>query len=115
MKYILSYIRPFVGKMMIGFSIKFVGTIMDLFLPMLLSIILDDIVPTGDKRAIFLCGGLMVICSIIAILGNIGANRMAARVAETPRKRSETTSSAGSPTSPQNSSTSSPFPPLRAA
>ncbi len=81
MKHILSYIRPFVGKMMIGFSIKFIGTIMDLFLPMLLSIILDDIVPTGDKRAIFLCGGLMVICSVIAILGNIGANRMAARVA----------------------------------
>ena len=81
MKHILSYIRPFVGKMMIGFSIKFIGTIMDLFLPMLLSIILDDIVPTGNKRAIFLCGGLMVVCSIIAILGNIGANRMAARVA----------------------------------
>ena len=81
MKHILSYIRPFVGKMMIGFSIKFIGTIMDLFLPMLLSIILDDIVPTGDKRAIFLCGGLMVVCSVIAILGNIGANRMAARVA----------------------------------
>ena len=81
MKHILSYIRPFVGKMMIGFSIKFIGTIMDLFLPMLLSIILDDIVPTGDKRAIFFCGGLMIVCSVIAILGNIGANRMAARVA----------------------------------
>ena len=81
MKHILSYIRPFLGKMMIGFSIKFIGTIMDLFLPMLLSIILDDVVPTGTKRAIFLCGGLMVVCSVIAILGNIGANRMAARVA----------------------------------
>lgn len=81
MKHILSYIRPFLGKMMIGFSIKFVGTIMDLFLPMLLSIIIDDIVPTGNRRNIFLCGVLMVICAVIAILGNIGANRMAARVA----------------------------------
>lgn len=81
MKHIFTYIRPFLGRMMVGFSIKFIGTIMDLFLPMLLSIILDDIVPTGDKRAIFLCGGLMIVCAIIAILGNIGANRMAARVA----------------------------------
>lgn len=81
MKHIFTYIRPFVGRMMVGFSIKFIGTIMDLFLPMLLSIILDDIVPTGDKRAIFLSGGLMIVCAIIAILGNIGANRMAARVA----------------------------------
>lgn len=54
---------------------------MDLFLPMLLSIILDDIVPTGNKTAVFLCGGLMILCAVIAILGNIGANRMAARVA----------------------------------
>lgn len=54
---------------------------MDLFLPMLLSIILDDIVPTGNIRAVFLCGGLMLVCAVIAILGNIGANRMAARVA----------------------------------
>ena len=81
MKHILSYIRPFVGTMMIGFCIKFIGTIMDLFLPMLLSVIIDDIVPTGNRTNIYLCGGLMVVCSIIAILGNIGANRMAARVA----------------------------------
>ena len=68
MKHILSYIRPFVGKMMIGFSIKFIGTIMDLFLPMLLSIILDDIVPTGDKRAIFFCGGLITRNSVSGAL-----------------------------------------------
>ncbi len=87
MKHILTYIRPFLGRMMVGFSIKFVGTIMDLFLPMLLSIIIDDIVPTGNKRNIFLCGGLMVVCAIIAILGNIGANRMAAKVARDTTER----------------------------
>ncbi|MGN1345384.1 MAG: ABC transporter ATP-binding protein [Eubacteriales bacterium] len=81
MKHILSYIRPFAGKMLMGFSIKFIGSIMDLFLPMLLSIILDDIVPTGVRRDIYLCGVLMFVCSVIAILGNIGANRIAARVA----------------------------------
>jgi len=67
--------------MALGFTIKFAGTIMDLFIPMLLSFIIDDVVPTENKRMIFLYGGLMVLCSVVAILGNIGANRMAARVA----------------------------------
>jgi len=67
--------------MMGGFVIKFIGTIMDLFIPMLLSYIIDDIVPTGNKNLIYICGALMLLCAIIAILGNIIANRMAARVA----------------------------------
>lgn len=81
MKYIISYVKPFFGKMAVGFGIKFVGTIMDLFIPMLLSYIIDDIVPTGIKRNIYLCGVIMLVCAIVAILGNIIANRMAARVA----------------------------------
>lgn len=81
MKYIIKYIKPFFGRMLVGFLIKFVGTIMDLFIPMLLSIIIDDIVPTGSMKNIFMAGLLMVVCSILAITGNITANRMAALVA----------------------------------
>ena len=81
MKYIISYVRPFWRRMMLGFGIKFIGSIMDLFIPMLLSYIIDDIVPTGNKTNIYLCGLLMFVCAVIAILGNIMANRMAARVA----------------------------------
>ena len=66
---------------MLGFAVKFGGTIMDLFLPMLLSFIIDDIVPTGNRTHIYLTGLLMLLCSVLAILGNIIANRMAARVA----------------------------------
>ncbi|MBE6598085.1 MAG: ABC transporter ATP-binding protein [Ruminococcaceae bacterium] len=73
--------------MTIGFSIKFVGTIMDLFIPMLLSFIIDDVVPTGNMGKIFAFGGIMVLCCIIAIVGNIAANRMAARVARDTTER----------------------------
>jgi len=66
---------------MLGFAVKFGGTIMDLFLPMLLSFIIDDIVPTGNRTHIYLTGLLMLLCSVLAILGNIIANRMAAKVA----------------------------------
>ena len=81
LKHVLRYVRPFFGKMMLGFTFKFGGTIMDLFLPMLLSAIIDDIVPTGNRRNIYLAGLLMLVCSVLAIAGNITANRMAARVA----------------------------------
>lgn len=81
LKYIISYVKPFFGKMCLGFVIKFIGTVMDLFLPMLLSVIIDDIVPTGNRTMIYICGALMLVCSVIAIVGNIAANRMAARVA----------------------------------
>ncbi len=67
--------------MCLGFVIKFIGTIMDLIIPMLLSVIIDDIVPTGNRSMIYACGALMLICAVIAIVGNIAANRMAARVA----------------------------------
>ena len=81
MKHVFSYVRPFFKKMAFGFVIKFGGTVMDLFLPLLLSFIIDDIVPTGNRTMIYLAGGLMFVCSVLAILGNVGANRIAARVA----------------------------------
>ena len=81
MRHIYSYVKPFLPKMMLGFLVKFVGTIMDLFLPMLLSTIIDDVVPTGNRKMIYILGGVMFICSVLAIVGNIAANRIAARVA----------------------------------
>ncbi len=81
MKHIIAYVRPFFPKMILGFIVKFGGTVMDLFLPMLLSTIIDDIVPTGSRKMIYAAGGLMLVCSVLAILGNVAANRLAARVA----------------------------------
>ncbi len=66
---------------MVGFCIKFVGSIMDLFIPMLLSYIIDDIVPTGSRIRIIGTGLLMFVCAVLAITGNVTANRMAALVA----------------------------------
>ena len=67
--------------MILGFSVKFIGTIMDLFLPMLLSVIIDDIIPTKNQGMVYLTGGIMIVCAVIALLGNVIANRMAAGVA----------------------------------
>lgn len=65
----------------VGFLIKFIGTIMDLCIPYILAYIIDSIIPVGDRGMIFLWGGIMLICSVLALAGNVTANRMASKVA----------------------------------
>ena len=81
MRKILIYLKPYYFSMAIGLTIKFIGSIMDLFLPWILSYIIDDVVPLRNINLVLLWGGAMVLCSVIALVTNIVANRMAARVA----------------------------------
>ena len=81
MRKILAYLRPYVSKMALGITIKFIGTIMDLFLPWILSYLIDVIVPKENMREILFYGALMLLCSVAAWAGNVLANRMASRVA----------------------------------
>ena len=67
--------------MTIGLAIKFGGTIFDLLIPVMLELIIDDVIPTGNAAKIYYYGGIMVLCSVLAVLGNVIANRMASRVA----------------------------------
>jgi len=91
LRYVFRFLRPHVPRMILGFLVKFTGTIVELALPMILSFMIDDVVPTGNKTAIYLWGGVMLACTVIALVGNITANRMAARVARntTEKLRSE--------------------------
>lgn len=66
--------------MSLGLLIKFIGTIMDLLLPWILATTIDHVVPTKSIPAILLWGGMMVVCSVVALVANIVANRMASRV-----------------------------------
>ncbi len=81
MKKMLGYVKPYFLRMSFGLFIKFLGTIMDLALPWILAYMIDDVVPKGNKQLIYLWGVAMLICAIIAVLGNIIANRMASKVA----------------------------------
>jgi ATP-binding cassette subfamily B multidrug efflux pump len=81
MKLLKNYLRPYIGRMSFGVSIKFFGSLMDLLLPWILAYIIDTIIPTKNVSAIFLWGGVMLLCSVIAVVTNIFANRMASSVA----------------------------------
>ena len=78
---VLRYLKPYYSRMGVGVTIKFVGTIMDLFIPYILAYIIDVVIPARNRVAVFSWGGLMILCSLLAVAFNIIANRMASKVA----------------------------------
>ena len=87
MRTVLSYLRPSAKKMAWGITIKFLGTVMDLFLPWILAFVIDTVVPRRSLAQIALWGGVMFLCSVLAVVGNIAANRSAARIARDTSER----------------------------
>ena len=75
-----QYLKPYIGRMSFGLLIKFTGTMMDLILPLLLAYVIDEVVPIKDVKAVYLYGGLMMLCAGVAFSFNVWANRMAAKV-----------------------------------
>lgn len=87
MKKLLYYLSPHYGRMSVGLAIKTVGTVVELFIPWILGYVVDSVLPTGNRTAIYLWGGAMLLLAIIAVSFNIIANRMASAVArEATRK-----------------------------
>ena len=80
MKKILSYLLPYKKRMAIGFTIKVIGTVAELFLPFILTYILENVIATGNVKKVVFYGILMMLCALVACLANITANRMAAKV-----------------------------------
>ena len=80
MKKILKYLSPYSKRIAFGLSVKSAATVMELFLPWLLAYVIDTIIPTKNTSLVFLYGFFMLISSILALLGNIVANRLAARI-----------------------------------
>lgn len=81
MKYLLRYVKPFYRRMTVGLMIKCTGTVLELFLPYILGHIIDEVVPLQDVGKILIWGGIMILCALAGVIMNVGANRMAARVA----------------------------------
>ncbi len=89
MKRLFRYLKPYAGRMSVGLTIKVLGTLVELALPYILGLILNEVIerfvedatPDRGIRTILLWGGVMAICAILALVFNVVANRMAARVA----------------------------------
>ena len=81
MKKLGEYIKPYTLRISLGMFIKFAGSIMDLFIPWILAHMIDYVVPLSSMASIVRWGFLMLLCAVVAVLGNVIANRMASTVA----------------------------------
>lgn len=81
MKLFGRYLKPFTGRIAMGMSIKFIGSIADLVLPWILSYMIDSVIPKKSIPLVLWWGIVMIIASIFGMVTNILANRMASKVA----------------------------------
>lgn len=79
MKWVFTFLKPLRSRITVGTGVKIVGTVAELIIPFLLSYILENVIETNEIKRILFYGILMAVCAIIACLGNIIANRMAAK------------------------------------
>lgn len=81
MKRILRYFKPYKLRVALCLLIKITGIVMELFIPILLAHIIDDVVPNSSIKVIVLYGLLMVVASFLGFMGNCKANQIAAGIA----------------------------------
>ena len=80
MKTLLDYLKPVARRIGWGVLIKAVGTMVELLLPAILSHVLKVVVAGQNLQDILFWGVVMILCSTAAVILNIKANRMAAKV-----------------------------------
>jgi ATP-binding cassette, subfamily B, multidrug efflux pump len=87
MHLIRTYLKPYYGRLFWQMLIKIGGTVIELFLPSMLSIILDEYAPAGDMHSAWMMGIAMLVCAVLAWLGNCTANRLSTGISrEVTRK-----------------------------
>lgn len=77
----LNYVKPYSSTAVWAIITKFIGAIAELILPLLLDYIIDDVVPLRDISMVIWLGVAMLICSLVAMFGNIWANRLSVSAA----------------------------------
>ena len=77
MKMIFRYMRPYWKMILFGVVLKLLSSVTELLVPYILEHMIDEVVPAGEKEAIWIWGGAMVFCALITWLGNIKANHTA--------------------------------------
>ena len=80
MKTITGYLKPYIGRMILGFIVKVLGTFMDLGLPWVLAYMIDEVIPQNSYSLIALWGVVMLILAVGARVFNVKANQMASKV-----------------------------------
>lgn len=78
MKVLWKYIRPHAPAMLLGLFIKLLASVVELFIPTALAHIVDEATGPEDTPRVLFWGGVMLLCAVGALLGNVIANRYSA-------------------------------------
>ena len=81
MKKILTYLKPYRWKVAGALALKGAGAFSELFLPRILTYMIDDVIPLEKLSLVLLWGGIMIACSVVCVVTNITGNRAASAVA----------------------------------
>ena len=87
MKSLFKYLKPMRWFIAITLTVKITASLIELAIPYVLGHILDKVVPKNTVTEIVLWGVFMIMCALLACIGNIIANRMAAKVARNTTKQ----------------------------
>lgn len=75
-----KYVYPKKVKIIFTLLIKMLSTLLGILIPTILAHIIDDVVPTGNKKMVITIGLLMILVAILEWLFGIIANRMASKI-----------------------------------
>ncbi|MBR2952389.1 MAG: ABC transporter ATP-binding protein [Clostridia bacterium] len=78
MKTLLHYLKPQRALVALAVTLKFIASIADLLIPLVLTHLIDNIVPTKRVSLVVLWGGVMVLCALTALSFNVLSNRTSA-------------------------------------
>ena len=78
MKRTFSYLKPYSGVVALGLVFKFAGSVAELFLPLILDYLIDEVAPAQDVTLLIILGVAMLLFSLVAVFGNIIANKFVA-------------------------------------
>ncbi len=81
MKATLRYLKPYRKTTAAALTFKVIGSSAELFLPLILDYIIDEVVPVKKVSLMVILGAAMLAFSLVAMFGNIIANRLAAKAA----------------------------------
>ena len=87
MKLFIKYMKPYRWFIALTLTVKTAATVIELAIPYIMSHILDNVVPTHKVQSIAIWGAVMIVCAILACVGNIVANRMASKTARQTTER----------------------------
>ena len=87
MKLLFKYLGTMKWFIVLTLTVKVAASLIELAIPYVLGHILDVVVPKKTVNEILMWGAVMIACALLACVGNIVANRMAAKVARNTTKQ----------------------------